>query len=91
VTVKLERLVAHGDTVIALTQLRVGDETAHGADVFTTQDGKTVRVQAHPDTALIARVFGTNRFGLAAPVDGLVTRGGSARRGPARQAVVCRR
>jgi uncharacterized protein len=59
VTVKLEHLVAEGDTVVALTEVSVDDEIAHGADVFTIRNGKTVRVRAHPDTALIERAFGT--------------------------------
>jgi len=58
VTVKLEHLVADGDTVVALTKVSVGNETAHGADAFTIRNGKTVRVHAHPDTALIERIFG---------------------------------
>jgi ketosteroid isomerase-like protein len=59
VTVKLEQIVAAGDTVVALTKVSIGAETAFGADVFTIRNGKTVRVHAHPDTALIERVFGT--------------------------------
>ena len=58
VTVKLETLVAEGDIVVALTEVRVGDEVANGADVFTIRDGHAARVLAHPDTALIERVFG---------------------------------
>lgn len=59
VQVRLDRLVAEGDTVVALTTVTIGEQTAHGADVFTIRDGKTVRAQAHPDTALIERVFGS--------------------------------
>ena len=58
VTVKLNRLLADGDTVVALTEVTVGDETGEDADVFTIRDGKTVRVQTHGDTALMERVYG---------------------------------
>lgn len=59
VTVRLLSLVAEGDVVVALTEVRVGGEIAHGADVFTIRDGQAVRVRAHPDTRLIEHVFGT--------------------------------
>jgi uncharacterized protein len=58
VTVKLEQLLADGDMVVALTEVTVGNETGHDADVFTIRDGKTVRVQVHSDTALMERVYG---------------------------------
>ena len=45
VTVKLNRLLADGDTVVALTEVAVGNERGQDADVFTLRDGKTVRVQ----------------------------------------------
>ena len=61
VTVKLNRLIADGDTVVALTEVTVGDETGQDADVFTLRDGKTVRVQMHGDTALMERVYGKKR------------------------------
>src|ERR1700753_3493862 len=35
VTVKLNRLIADGDTVVALTEVAGGDETGAGAGVFT--------------------------------------------------------
>ena len=58
VTVKLNRLLADGDTVVALTEVTVGYESGRDADVFTLRDGKTVRVQVHTDTAIMERVYG---------------------------------
>src|ERR1700751_1744139 len=58
VTVKLNRLLADGDTVVALTEVPVGSERGRDADVFTLRDGKTVRVQGHTDTAIMERVDG---------------------------------
>jgi hypothetical protein len=58
VTVKLNRLLADGDTVVALTEVTVGDERGQDADVFTLRDAKTVRVQVHTDTAIMERVYG---------------------------------
>jgi uncharacterized protein len=60
-TVKLNRLIADGDTVVALTEVTVGDETGQDADVFTLRDGKTVRVQVHTDTAIMERVYGRKK------------------------------
>lgn len=60
-TVKLNRTVADGDTVVALTDVTAGGETGHDADVFTIRDGKTVRVEIHGDTALMERVYGTKQ------------------------------
>ena len=60
-SVKLNRLFADGDTVIALTEVTVGDERGHDADVFTLRDGKTVRVQVHTDTAIMERVYGRKK------------------------------
>ena len=60
-TVKLNRLIADGDTVVALTDVAVGEEKGQDADVFTIRDGKTVRVQMHGDTALMERVYGKKR------------------------------
>ena len=60
-TVKLNRLLADGDTVVALTEVTVGDETGQDADVFTLRDGKTVRVQVHTDTAIMERVYGRKK------------------------------
>jgi ketosteroid isomerase-like protein len=65
VTVKLEQLLADGDMVVALTEVTVGNETGHDADVFTIRDGKTVRVQVHSDTALMERVYGKKQVASA--------------------------
>jgi ketosteroid isomerase-like protein len=62
VTVKVERLVADGDMVVALTHITMGDESAHDADVFTLRDGKTVRVEIHGDTAMMERVYGKKQL-----------------------------
>jgi uncharacterized protein len=62
-TVKVNGLVAEGDTVVALTEVFVGGETGQNADVFTVRDGKTVRAQVHGDTAMLERVFGTRELG----------------------------
>lgn len=61
-TVKLERLIAEGDTVVALTEVTAGGETGHDADVFTLRDGKTARVQVHGDTSLLERVYGKKQL-----------------------------
>ena len=61
-TVKLIQLVAEGDTVVAITQVTAGGETGEDADVFTVRNGKTVRVEAHGDTALMERVYGKKQL-----------------------------
>jgi ketosteroid isomerase-like protein len=61
-SVKLNRLVAEGDTVVALTEVSVGGESGADADVFIVRDGKTVRVEAHGDTALMERVYGKKQL-----------------------------
>jgi uncharacterized protein len=61
-TVKLKRLVAEGDTVVAITDVTAGGETGENADVFTIRDGKTVRVESHGDTALVERVYGKKQL-----------------------------
>lgn len=61
VRVTLNRLLADGDMVVALTDVAVGDERGHDADVFTLRDGKTVRVQVHTDTAIMERVYGRKK------------------------------
>ncbi|MGA7051912.1 MAG: nuclear transport factor 2 family protein [Mycobacterium sp.] len=58
VTLKLNRLIADGDIVVALTEVTADGETGQDADVFTLRDGKTVRVQVHTDTAVMERVYG---------------------------------
>ena len=62
VTVKLIRLVAEGDTVVAITEVSAGGETGEDADVFTIRNGKTVRGEMHGDTALLERVFGKKQL-----------------------------
>jgi ketosteroid isomerase-like protein len=57
-TVKLDRLVAEGDTVVAITEVTAGGETGQDADVFTLRNGKTARVEVHGDTSLLERVYG---------------------------------
>jgi ketosteroid isomerase-like protein len=61
-TVKLERLVAEGDTVVAITEVTAGGETSRDADVFTLRDGKTVHVEAHGDTSILERVYGKKQL-----------------------------
>ena len=61
-TVKLERLIAEGDTVVALTEVTAGGETGHDADVFTLRDGKTVHVETHGDTSLLERIYGKKQL-----------------------------
>jgi ketosteroid isomerase-like protein len=61
-TVKLIRLVAEGDTVVAITEVSAGGETGEDADVFTLRDGKTVHAQIHGDTALMERVYGKKQL-----------------------------
>ena len=60
--VKLIRLLAEGDTVVAITELTAGGETGEDADVFTIRNGKTVRAEMHGDTALMERVFGKKQL-----------------------------
>jgi uncharacterized protein len=57
-TVNIKRLIAEGDTVVAITDVSAGGETGEDADVFTIRNGKTVRMEVHGDTALIERVYG---------------------------------
>ena len=57
-TVKVHRLLADGDMVVALTEVAVENETGRDADVFTLRDGKTTRVEVHTDTAIMERVYG---------------------------------
>jgi uncharacterized protein len=61
-TVKLNQLVAEGDTVVAITEVTAGGETGEDADVFTIRDGKTVNVRIHGDTALLERVYGKKQL-----------------------------
>lgn len=57
-TITIKRLIAEGDTVIAITEVTVDGETGEDADVFTIRDGKTVRMEVHGDTSLLERVYG---------------------------------
>jgi uncharacterized protein len=61
-TVSLKRLVAEGDTVVAITDVTAGGETGEDADVFTIRNGKTIRVETHGDTALLERVYGKKQL-----------------------------
>ena len=61
-TVKLNRLIAEGDTVVALTEVSAGGETGNDADVFTVRDGKVMHVDTHGDTALMERVYGKKQL-----------------------------
>jgi ketosteroid isomerase-like protein len=61
-TVKLNQLIAEGDTVVAITEVTAGGETGEDADVFTMRNGKTVSVRAHGDTALTERVYGKKQL-----------------------------
>jgi uncharacterized protein len=58
-TVKVNRLLGDGNTVVALTDVTSDGELSHDADVFTLRDGKTVRVEIYADTAMMERVYGT--------------------------------
>ena len=57
-TVTVKRLIAEGDTVIAITEVTVGGETGEDADVFTVRDGKAIRMEVHGDTSILERVYG---------------------------------
>ena len=57
-TVTVKRLIAEGDTVVAITDVTVDGETGEDADVFTIRNGKTVRAEMHGDTSLMEKVYG---------------------------------
>ena len=59
---KLNRLVAEGDTVVDITEVTAGGETGEDADVFILRDGKTVRVETHGDTAPMERIYGKKQL-----------------------------
>lgn len=61
-TVKLDHLIAEGDTVVAITEVKAGGETGQDADVFTVRNGKTARVEVHGDTSLMERVYGKKQL-----------------------------
>jgi ketosteroid isomerase-like protein len=56
--VRVYRLIADGDTVVALTDVTIDGHQSRDADVFTLRDGKPVRVELFGDTALMERVYG---------------------------------
>ncbi|OBK72975.1 nuclear transport factor 2 family protein [Mycobacterium sp. 1274761.0] len=57
-TVTVKRLIAEGDTVVAITEVTIDGETSEDVDVMTIRDGKTVRMDVHGDTALLERIYG---------------------------------
>jgi len=57
-TVSVKRLIADGDTVVAITEVTLEGETGEDADVFTLRNGKTIRAEMHGDTSLMERVYG---------------------------------
>jgi uncharacterized protein len=61
-TVTVKRLIAEGDTVVAITEVTVDGETGEDADVFTLRDGKTIRAEMHGDTSLMERVYGKKQL-----------------------------
>ncbi len=61
-TVTVKRLIAEGDTVVAITEVTVNGESSEDADVLTIRDGKTVRMEVHGDTALLERVSGKKQL-----------------------------
>ncbi len=58
----VKRLIAEGDTVVAITEVTVNGESSEDADVLTIRDGKTVRMEVHGDTALLERVYGKKQL-----------------------------
>jgi hypothetical protein len=61
-TVTVKRLIAEGDTVVAITEVTVDGQTSEDADVMTIRDGKTVRMEVHGDTATLERVYGKKQL-----------------------------
>lgn len=57
-TVTVKKLIADGDTVVAITDVTAEGQTGEDADVMTIRDGKTVRMEVHGDTALLERIYG---------------------------------
>lgn len=58
ITIRIDRMIAEGDTVAVLTEINVDGQTGRDADVFTIRNGKTVAVRIHGDTALMEHVYG---------------------------------
>lgn len=59
--VRVNKLLADGDTVVALTDVVMDGNHTTDADVFTVRNGKSVRVEIHADTALMEKVYGTKQ------------------------------
>jgi uncharacterized protein len=57
-TVTVKRLIADGDTVVAITEVSVEGQTSEDVDVMTIRNGKTVRMDVHGDTGLLERIYG---------------------------------
>lgn len=57
-TIRPQRFLADGDTVIVLSEAFVGGDHGDSAEVYTVRNGKTVRVQVYADTALMERHYG---------------------------------
>jgi ketosteroid isomerase-like protein len=57
-TIKPRRFLADGDTVVVLSDVTVGNEAGKDAEVYTLRDGKTVRAELYPDTAMMERAYG---------------------------------
>jgi uncharacterized protein len=61
-TVTVKKLIAEGDTVVAITEVTLDGQTGEDADVFTIRDGKTIRAVMHGDTALMEKVYGKKQL-----------------------------
>ena len=61
-TVTLKRLIAEGDTVVAITDVTVDGQTGEDADVFTIRNGKTIRAEMHGDTSLMEKIYGKKQL-----------------------------
>ena len=61
-TVTVKRLIAEGDTVVAITDVTVDGETSEDADIMTIRDGKTIRMEVHGDTSVLERVYGKKQL-----------------------------
>jgi uncharacterized protein len=57
-TITPRRFLADGDIVVVLSDVTAGNEAAQDAEVYTLRDGKAVRAQLYPDTAMMERVYG---------------------------------
>jgi uncharacterized protein len=61
-TVTVKKLIAEGDTVVAITEVTVDGESSEDADVMTIRNGKTIRMEVHGDTALLERIYGKKQL-----------------------------